>query len=538
MALELANCNSANYNFTADWNSQDGNVSTVGSNGKASYYGTYDQAGNVWELLDSLNGSYQAIRGGAFNSIDTNISKNYRSSQYLDAKRSNLGFRIAKNIANTDTYSDFVSVTGSNTQDSTSYGAVAYDFKIQTYPVTNEEYVEFLNSVAVDGAPGKELYHINMSSFPHGGIERNGEFPSFTYSVKTNMEDKPVNFIDWFNAARFINWISNGMQDDPDTTETGVYTINGSLKSSPINKNSYWLPSENEWYKAAYYDPDSTNYSTYPTQSDILPDSVTVDSTGYAVDTATNPGSCISPTPTTTHTASNTPTQTHTATQTNTATQTQTQTQTSTNTATPTPTNTSTVSATPTNTQTQTTTHTPTHSSTVTPTRTPTNTTTNTATPTPTPTTSVTATITPSVTKSQCPEEKIGQLIFQDNIFLSDAIDIVYKGFVLSGKIIGQTVSLSEGLDVTPTTTPTQTPSNTSTPTHTPSNTPTNTNTATESPTPTPTSTPQISPSPTQSPSNSTTPTHTPSNSHSPTPTPSVTADWTIVYDGGDAYGN
>ena len=51
MALELANCNSANYNFTADWNSQDGNVSTVGSNGINSFYGTYDQTGNVWELF-------------------------------------------------------------------------------------------------------------------------------------------------------------------------------------------------------------------------------------------------------------------------------------------------------------------------------------------------------------------------------------------------------------------------------------------------------------------------------------------------------
>jgi len=536
MALELVNCNSANYNFTADWNSQDGNVSTVGSNGTNSFYGTYDQAGNVWELLDSLNGSYQAIRGGAFNSIASNMSKDYRSSQYLDAKRSNLGFRIAKNISNTDSYSSFVDVTGSNTQDTNSYGAVAYDFKIQTYPVTNAEYAEFLNAVAVDGSPGKELYHINMGSFPHGGIERNGEFPTFSYVVKDNMEDKPINFINWFNAVRFINWISNGMTNDPDTTETGVYTLNGTSKSSPLNKNSYWLPTENEWYKSAYYDPDTLSYSAYSTKSNILPDSVTVNSVGYATNTATNPDVCISPTPTNTHTASVTPTNTLTATPTHTSTQTATASQTPTATLTASPTNTATASPTPTNTQTSTVTHTPTHSSTVTPTRTPTNTTTATATPSPTPTNSSTPTVTPTVTKSQCPEAKIGQLIFQDNIFLSDAIDIVYKGFVLSGKIVGQTVSVSEGLDVTPTTTPTQTPSHTSTPTYTPSNTPTSSVSPTPTYTPTQSKTPQNTPTQTS--------THTPSLSPSPTqthtgsPTPSVTSDWTIIYDGGDAYGN
>ena len=536
MALELNNCNSANYNFTADWNSQDGNVSTVGSNGKSSYYGTYDQAGNVWQLLDSLNGSYQALRGGAYNSIDTNISKNYRSSQYLDAKRSNLGFRIAKQINNTDSYSSFVSVTGSSVQDSTTYGGVAYDFKLQTYPVTNTEYVEFLNTVAVDGAPGKELYHINMGVFPHGGIERNGEFPTYTYSIKTDMGNKPINFINWYSAVRFINWISNGKQTDVDTTESGVYTLNGNVKSSPLNKNTYWLPTENEWYKAAYYDPSSSTYSTYATQSNSLPDSVTVDSTGYAVDTASNPGICISPTPTQTHTASRTPTNTSTAspTPTNTSTSTQTPTATPTNTATQT--STASTTPTPTNTNTSTVTHTPTHSSTVTPTRTPTNTPTATATPTITPTASTTPTITPSVTKSQCPQEKIGQLIFQDNIFLNDAMDIVYKGFVLSGKVIGQNVSVSEALDVTPTTTPTQTPTNTSTPTQTPSNTPTGTTTPTSTPTPTNSRTPQQTATNTHTPTASVT--STPTNTETPTPTPSATENWTIIYDGGDAYGN
>ena len=33
----------------------------------------------------------------------------------------------------------------------------------------------------------------------------------------------------------------------------------------------YFIPSENEWYKAAYYNPSSGTYSTYATRSNIAP---------------------------------------------------------------------------------------------------------------------------------------------------------------------------------------------------------------------------------------------------------------------------
>ncbi len=46
--------NVANYLRGADWNGQDGNLTTVGSAGplSASYYQTLDQAGNVWEIIE------------------------------------------------------------------------------------------------------------------------------------------------------------------------------------------------------------------------------------------------------------------------------------------------------------------------------------------------------------------------------------------------------------------------------------------------------------------------------------------------------
>ena len=48
--------NTANFNRCADWDDVNGNVTTVGTNGGPSAYGTYDQAGNVDEFVYVLSG--------------------------------------------------------------------------------------------------------------------------------------------------------------------------------------------------------------------------------------------------------------------------------------------------------------------------------------------------------------------------------------------------------------------------------------------------------------------------------------------------
>ena len=461
----LQNCNSANYNNSADWNTMDGNVTSVGYNGRSSSYGTYDQNGNVDEILDDLNGSYPVLRGGSYNSPGTSLIKTYRGVHSLYSKTTSIGFRICKNISNLDAYSSFVTIADTdNLADTTSYGYVSYQFKIQTYPVTNNEYAGFLNSVAKDGASTKKLYDTRMSDEARGGIVRTGTFPNYNYSVKANMGDKPVNFVNWFNAARFVNWVSNGRLESPQTTESGVYTftlingqINTSVKINKNNNNSYWIPTESEWYKAAYYDSGNTSYFNYATASNSLPDSVTADSTGVADNTVNNPGTCITPTPTPSVTASPTPTTSLTATPTPTVTPSVTTTATVTPTVTPTATLTPSPTATPTLTPTRTTTPTPS----VTRTHTPTPTATSTLTPTPSVTASSTPTVTPTPTqtmtpsKSLCSTTKVGQLIFQNRLFTNDNIDIIYHGYRLSGKISGQSFNIQQNPNSTPTPTPT-----------------------------------------------------------------------------------
>jgi formylglycine-generating enzyme len=169
-----------------------------------------------------------------------------------------------------------------NTADNTSYGAVADSFRIMKFEFTNAEYTDFLNAVAATDT--YSLYNANMGSNARGGITQSGASGSHTYAVKTNMGDKPVNYVSWFDAARVANWLQNG--EGSGSTETGAYTlVNGQTSGTAPAVNpgaSYLLPTEDQWYKAAYYKGGSTNagYWDYATQSDFAPTAVTAGTTG------------------------------------------------------------------------------------------------------------------------------------------------------------------------------------------------------------------------------------------------------------------
>ena len=149
-------------------------------------------------------------------------------------------------------------------------GGVGYDYHIGAYEVTNSQYTAFLNATAATDTHG--LYQSNMSSSTHGGITRAGNSGSYTYSVKSDFGDKPVNYVSFWDAARFSNWLTTG------GTESGVYNLNGT--TAPTNNTitrdaTAWsnggvaIASENEWYKAAYYDGND-GYTLYPSQSNSI----------------------------------------------------------------------------------------------------------------------------------------------------------------------------------------------------------------------------------------------------------------------------
>jgi formylglycine-generating enzyme required for sulfatase activity len=175
-----------------------------------------------------------------------------------------------------------------NAADSTGFGSVAYTYNIGTYEVTAGQYAEFLNAVAKTDT--YSLYNTNMSDTSQGsGIARSGVSGSYTYSVATDFVNRPVNYVSYWDACRFTNWLHNGQPTDAQgvgTTETGAYSLTADgINNNTVVRNSDWkwaVASENEWYKAAYYKGGSTNagYWDYPTSSDTAPGRDMADASG------------------------------------------------------------------------------------------------------------------------------------------------------------------------------------------------------------------------------------------------------------------
>jgi formylglycine-generating enzyme required for sulfatase activity len=165
---------------------------------------------------------------------------------------------------------------GNSPDPTTGYGAVNDVFKIGKYPITAEQFKIFLNSVAGNSDP-YGLYSPWMQNDPiHGLINRTSVAGHFYYSVKPGRKNFPINYVRPFDAARFCNWVQNGCREgneDDSTTETGAYTLHGQCDGAlvSVNENAQcYIPSEDQWYKAAYYN-GSGGYNEYPTKSGVAP---------------------------------------------------------------------------------------------------------------------------------------------------------------------------------------------------------------------------------------------------------------------------
>jgi formylglycine-generating enzyme required for sulfatase activity len=92
--------NVANYAEGADWNSQNGNSTTVGSAAANNYFGTADQGGNVTEWNDAvISGSSRGLRGGSFEVGEDDLRASYIDYGFPTSEASGLGFRVASSIA-------------------------------------------------------------------------------------------------------------------------------------------------------------------------------------------------------------------------------------------------------------------------------------------------------------------------------------------------------------------------------------------------------------------------------------------------------
>ena len=169
----------------------------------------------------------------------------------------------------------------------TGLGAVSDNFQIGTYQITAAQYALFLNAVTpTENRYG--LYDEGMTSDPDVACITYDPTQVQHYKAMPGRENFPITYVDLFCAVRFCNWMSHGCPVIDATkefapnklesiTETGAYKIHCNQDSGGIitpwieaTANApFFIPNEDQWYKAAYYHHDTGKIITYDPEDPI-----------------------------------------------------------------------------------------------------------------------------------------------------------------------------------------------------------------------------------------------------------------------------
>ena len=150
-------------------------------------------------------------------------------------------------------------------------GSVSYDYQMSRTETTRGQFAEFLNAVASNTSAPTYVTTLYSGS-TNFGITRTLSGGSYTYTPDVNA-NLPISNVSWTMAARYVNWLNNGQPTITSGTaawnsalNTGAYTMSdtrANTVSTVVARNSsapgltqkYFLPSADEWVKAAHYNP-------------------------------------------------------------------------------------------------------------------------------------------------------------------------------------------------------------------------------------------------------------------------------------------
>ena len=121
------------------------------------------------------------------------------------------------------------------------YGAVGYNYRMGKFEVTAAQWASVISADSNVGNAG-------------------------TWSGS-----QPTASSSWYESAKFANWLTSG------NAYSGAYQFNGSGTLTNVNRAAavaaygtvYVLPTEDEWYKAAYLKSDGSGYTLYATGDSI-----------------------------------------------------------------------------------------------------------------------------------------------------------------------------------------------------------------------------------------------------------------------------
>lgn len=178
------------------------------------------------------------------------------------------------------------------------YGAVDYEFQMATTEVTVGQWFEFVQAyLPIDQANGNGTVN---PAFTGSGINIRG---IGVVEIREGFSPNRAADMSWEYAARYVNWLHNGQVNEEWAFETGVYdtstfTYNadgsGNHQATRNAGATYWIPSRDEWTKAAYYDPNrygegQEGYWLYPNQSNTRSINSLLPEDGGEANTSLNP---------------------------------------------------------------------------------------------------------------------------------------------------------------------------------------------------------------------------------------------------------
>ncbi|MCX5645521.1 MAG: SUMF1/EgtB/PvdO family nonheme iron enzyme, partial [Phycisphaerae bacterium] len=149
----------------------------------------------------------------------------------------------------------FVNITWTSYPQLLSATGTSYGYRIGKYEVTNAQWNTF---TAAAGAPTGNGYGYDLSAYFTGA-------------------QQPTNNVSWYEAAQFCNYLTSGDKSK------GAYQFSGNNSNpgdfSGINRDAaissydiaYVIPTEDEWYKAAYFKPNGSGYSLYANGLNTIP---------------------------------------------------------------------------------------------------------------------------------------------------------------------------------------------------------------------------------------------------------------------------
>lgn len=187
---------------------------------------------------------------------------------------------------------DFVTIddpgnSGYNRDDpigfATGRGSVDHEYRIGRLEITTQQWLGFVNTMHTSGEISDPFFAQPFFWGAEADPSYNGPGRQFRLqSGNPNAAMLPVQSIDWHSAAYYCNWLHNGQPSSFSEIQTGAYDTSTwtldkqgqlSIADPHLPDAKYWIPTFDEWQKAAYYDPEKDTdggWWLYPNSSDVL----------------------------------------------------------------------------------------------------------------------------------------------------------------------------------------------------------------------------------------------------------------------------